>query len=55
MEEQSYTPTHPLGHIRPVMGSLYLSLPISIISSPTCFGKLSGQLQGDIFDTKIQL
>jgi len=26
MEEQSYTSTHPLGHIGPVMGSLYLLL-----------------------------
>jgi len=24
MEEQSYTSTHPLGHTRPVTGSLYL-------------------------------
>jgi len=24
MEEYSYNSTHPLGHVRPVMGSLYL-------------------------------
>jgi len=32
-----------------------ITLPISIISSPACFGKLSDRLQGDIFGTRIQL
>jgi len=31
MEEYSYTSTHPLGHTRPVTGSLYLSFLLSSI------------------------
>ena len=31
MEEQSYTSTHPLGHIGPVTGSLYLYIYVVYI------------------------
>ena len=35
MEEYSYTSTHPLDHIGPVTGSLYLYLYYYVIHSPT--------------------
>ena len=40
---------------QPTNTHLFYDIRLFTISSPTCFGQQSGHLQGDIFDTRMQV